>query len=195
MCASFNFWQTNSRLMFCTFWNWVETLGQQRVIDIFAHSLAAKDLLCVFRNWGCRKFFHRKDTFVCFFLTGGPLVTNNSWLRMITVSEIVRICQTSNYLLDINWPSTVMQNLMIRKYDDLYKRGSVHRNIWCCLKSWLKKCFSHIANIWWPIYAPDRSPCSPMDLGLVTLSWLTCWPFPAVFMLCSTASPGISWWC
>ena len=53
--------------------------------------------------WGCRKFFHRKDTFVCFFLTGGPLVTNNSWLRMITVSEIVRICQTSNYLLDINW--------------------------------------------------------------------------------------------
>ena len=106
MCASFNFWQTNSRLtaMFCTFWNWVETLGQQRVIDIFAHSLAAKDLLCVFRNWGCRKFFHRKDTFVCFFLTGVPLVTNNSWLRMITVSEIVRICQTSNYLLDINWP-------------------------------------------------------------------------------------------
>ena len=102
--ASFYFWQTNSRLMFCTFWNWVETLGQQRVIDIFAHSSAAKDLLCVFRNWGCRKFFHRKDTFVCFFLTGGPLVTNNSWLRMITVSEIVRICQTSNYLLDINWP-------------------------------------------------------------------------------------------
>ena len=79
---------------------------------IYLHTFP-KELLCVFHNWRGAESFSATKTHL--FAFSWQPVTNNSPLRMITVSEIVRICQMSNYLLDINWPWADMQNLMITK--------------------------------------------------------------------------------
>ena len=171
------------------------------------------------------------------------MITDSSLLRMIAVSEIVRVCQMSNYLLDINWPHTDLQNPIIRKawwcthgrshchalwtnwislnltleqgakklltYETWY--SLVVTNLWWWWWWWwpiygdaddgadqsMMMVMMVVTNLWWwwwwwwPIYGqPDRSWTRPMDMGLATLSWLTCWPFPAVFVLCPTGFSG-----
>ena len=148
---------------------------------IYLRTARRQKTCCVSSEIGGAESFSTAKTHLFAFSWPIRMITDSSLLRMIAVSEIVRVCQMSNYLLDINWPHTDLQNPIIRKaWWCTHGRSHCHAlcTNWICLNLTLVQGPKEVNDIWNMIFTCGDQSMVMVMMVVTNLWWCRWWWWP-----------------